>query len=101
MQLVDYLFERLGKVAYKRTAYTAPVELVDGYARLLQKAALDAYLAEFVFDKNKFFYAVSLFNQLFDKRGFTRAQKTRKHVYFYHLIDLAYTQYNSLSILYA
>ena len=46
----DHLFERLGEIADERTADTAGVELVDGYARLLHEAAVHAYFAEFVFD---------------------------------------------------
>ncbi len=44
------LFQSLGKVAHKRTADTAGIELVYLYARLLHKAAVNTYFTELVFN---------------------------------------------------
>ncbi len=77
-------FKRFCEVAYKRTAYTARIKLVHLYARVLHKAAVDAYFAEFVFYKHKLFAGISFLYKLFNKRGFARAQKSRKNIYLCH-----------------
>ena len=74
--LFAHLFKRLGKVADERAANATGVELVYFYACILQKSAVYADIAEFVFYKHEFFARIRFFNQLFYERGFARAEET-------------------------
>ena len=74
--LFAHLFKCLGKVADERAANATGVELVYFYACILQKSAVYADIAEFVFYKHEFFARIRFFNQLFYERGFARAEET-------------------------
>ena len=58
--------------------------LGDLDAGLLQKAAVDVDLAEFVLDQHELFAAVGFRDQLFDERGLAGAQKAGENVNFRH-----------------
>ena len=86
--LLAHLLQRLGKIAHERTADTARVELVNLYARVGEKASVYADIAEFVLNEDEFFAGVSFLYQLFDERGFARAEKTGKNIYLCHCKSL-------------
>ena len=69
--LSDHLLQSLAKVTHKGTANAAGVHLGNIDARILQKAAIDADLAEFIFDQHKLLALVGLLDHLLDQRGFT------------------------------
>ena len=73
---LDYLMQRLAEVADQRAADAAGVHLVYANARVLHKAAVNADLAELVFDQHDLLAAVGFFDHFLDERGFARAKKT-------------------------
>ena len=77
---VQHLPQRLAEIAHQRAADTTGVELVDLHAGLLHKAAVDADLAEFVFDQHQFLSGIRLFNELFNQRRLTGTEKPRKNI---------------------
>jgi hypothetical protein len=84
VELRHDLFERLVEVADEGAADAARGHLGDLDAGLLQKAAVDVDLAEFVLDQHEFFAAVGFRDQLFDERGLAGAQKAGENVNFRH-----------------
>ena len=68
-------FQRLAEVAHERAADAAGVHLGDGDAGLLQKAAVDADLAEFVLDQHELFAGIGFLDHLLDERRLARAEK--------------------------
>ena len=84
VELRHDLFERLVEVTDEGAADAARGHLGDLDARLLQKAAVDVDLAEFVLDQHEFFAAVGFRDQLFDERGLAGAQKAGENVNFRH-----------------
>ena len=78
------LAQREGKIANERAADAAGVELIDLNTRLLHKAAVDANLAELVFNEYDFLSAVGLGNELFYKCCFTGAEKAGENINFCH-----------------
>ena len=73
--LGDDLLQRLAKVTHQAAADTAGVHLGDVNAGILQEAAIDADLAEFVFDKNKLFSCITLVNHFLDEGCFSGAKE--------------------------
>ena len=84
VELVHHLFQRLAEVAHQGAADAAGVHLGDLDARVLQKAAVNADLAELIFNEHDLLALEGLLQQLFDEGGFTRAQKAGDHSYFRH-----------------
>ena len=78
--LVDDLLQSFAEVAYQAAADAAGVHLGDLDAGLLQKAAVDADLAEFILDEHQLLARVGLGDQLLDERGLAGAQKTGKNI---------------------
>ena len=78
--LIDDLLQGLAEVAHQAAADAARVHLGDLDAGLLQKAAVDADLAELIFDEHQLLARVGLGNQLLDERGLAGAQKTGKNI---------------------
>ena len=76
------LLQCLAEIADQAAADAAGVQLVDLYARLAHKAAVDADLAEFIFDQHDLLPGEGFFDELFDQRGFACAQKAGKNVDF-------------------
>ena len=70
--LRDDLGQRPAKVAHQGAADTAGVHLGDVDARLLQEAAVDTDLAEFVFDQHQLLTCISLLDHFFDEGGLAR-----------------------------
>ena len=75
-----HLFKSLGEVADERAADAARIHLGDLNARVLQKAAVDADFAEFVFDEDDLLARICFFDEFFDERRLARAQKTGKYI---------------------
>ena len=71
----DDLLEGLAEVAHQRAADAARVHLGDLDARVLEEAAVDADLAELIFDEHQLLALVDLLQQLADQRGLARPQK--------------------------
>ena len=69
--LGDYLSQGLAKVAYQAAADTAGVHLGNIDAGILQEAAVNADLTEFVLDQHQLFALIALLDQLFDQCGLT------------------------------
>ena len=84
VELRHDLFERLVEVTDEGAADAARRHLGDLDAGLLEKAAVDVDLAEFVLDQHELFAAVGFRNQLFDERGLAGAQKAGENVNFRH-----------------
>ena len=63
---------------------TARIHLRDLNTRLFQETAVNPDLAEFVFNQDQFFSAVSVGNQFFDQGGFSGAEESGKNVNFCH-----------------
>ena len=79
-----HILQRPVEVAHQRAADAAGGHLADLYAGLLQEAAVDADLAEFVFDQDQLLALKRLCQQLFDKRSLACAQKAGYDVNFCH-----------------
>ena len=84
MILVDHLAQRLAEVAHQRAADAAGVHLRHLDAGLLHKAAVNADLAEFVFNQNDLLAGKRLFKQFLDQRRLARAKKAGKNINFRH-----------------
>ena len=82
---LEYLPQRFSEVADEAAANAAGIHFRDFDAGVLHEAAVDADLAELVFDQHKLFIFVTVGDQLFDERRFSRAEKTGKN------IDLCHT----------
>ena len=76
--------QSLLEVAHQAAADAAGVHLGDLDAGLLEKAAVDADLTEFVFDEHQLFAAVGLGDELADQSGFTGSQKAGEDIDFGH-----------------
>ena len=70
------LTQRLAEIADQRAADAAGVHLVDADTRVLHEAAVDADLAEFVFDQNNLLALVGLADHFLNERGLARSKKT-------------------------
>ena len=76
----NHLLQGFGKVAYQTAADAAGVHFGDVYPCILQETAVDADVAEFVFDQHQLFAAVGLCDQLFDQCGFSGTQKAGEYI---------------------
>ena len=85
--LVDIL-QSLSEIAHQSAADAAGVHLGDLHAGLLQEAAVNADLTEFVFDEDDLFAHEGLGQQLFDEGGLAGAQKAGDNVDFCHVSNL-------------
>ena len=87
-EFVQNLGERLLEVADQATANASGIHFGDLNAGVLQKSAVDADLAEFVFDQNDFFAAERFAEQLFDQSGFSGTEEAGDNINFCHRIYL-------------
>ena len=74
--LLNNLSQSLAEIAHQRAADTAGVHFSDIDAGILQETAIDADLAEFIFDENQLLSLIGLLNHFLDKGGLTCTQKT-------------------------
>ncbi|SCJ73638.1 Uncharacterised protein [uncultured Blautia sp.] len=70
MELSLHVLQRLVEVPHQGAADAPGGHLADLHAGLLQKAAVNADLAELVLDQHQLFAGKGLRQQLFDKSGF-------------------------------
>ena len=80
-----HLAQRLAEVAHEGAADAAGVHLGNLDAGLLQETAVDADLAELVFDQDYLLALKCLGQQFFDQRGLARSQKAGDNVNFRHV----------------
>ena len=83
-KLCKDFFKRLAEIAYKAATDTAGIHFGYFDAGVFEKSAVDTYFTELVFDEYEFFALVAVGNELFDKRSFACAEKTRENIYFCH-----------------
>ena len=86
--LLDNLVKCLAEISYKATADTAGIHFVNGNARILEEASVDADITELVFDKNYLLTCVRLGEHLLDKGGLSCAQEARKNVDLGHVFNV-------------
>ncbi|EFB75082.1 hypothetical protein SUBVAR_06628 [Subdoligranulum variabile DSM 15176] len=79
---LDDLFQGLPEVAHQGAADAAGVQFVDLDAGLPHEAAVNADLAEFVFDQDDALPGEALLDQFLDERGLACAQKAGKNINF-------------------
>ena len=82
--LLHHLLQGGAEVAHQRAADAAGVQLVDLDAAFLQKAAVNADLAELVLDQNDLLAGKGLFDELFDQRSLTGTQEAGENIDFGH-----------------
>ena len=80
----DQFSQRPVEIAHQRAADAAGVQLGDLDAAVLHEAAVHAHFAVFVFQQYHFFIFQRAAQQLFDERGFARAEETGNNVDFCH-----------------
>ena len=90
-----YLFKGTAKVAHEAATDTARVHLVDRNAGLAEKAAVNTDLTKLILNENELFACIGLGNQLFDKCGLPRTEKTRKNVNLGHSITSCFLYHDS------
>ena len=78
------LLERAAEIAHQRAADAAGVHLRDLDAGLLQKAAVNADLAELILDQDELLAVIGLLDHLFDQSRFARAEKAGININFRH-----------------
>ena len=82
--LLHHLLQGGAEVTHQRAADAAGVQLVDLDAAFLQKAAVNADLAELVLDQNDLLAGKGLFDELFDQRSLTGTQEAGENIDFGH-----------------
>ena len=90
MVLGDDLLQRLAKIAHQRAADAAGVHLGDVDAGILQKAAVNADLAELVLDQHQLLPLVAFGDHLFDQGRLARAEEAGENINFCHKKHLLY-----------
>ena len=88
VQLLQHLLQRLGEIPHQAAADTTGIHLGDLDACFLKKTAVNADLAEFVFNQHQLFALIGFGNQLFDQRGLAGTQKPGEYIYFGHTHSL-------------
>ena len=68
MELLYDLFQGFAEISDQTAADAARIHLIDLYAGILEEAAVNADLAEFVFDQHDLLTLVSFFDQFLDQR---------------------------------
>ena len=99
MELLNNLFHSFSEISHKAAAYATGVHLGYLDSGILKKAAVDSYLAKFIFNKNYFFACIGFFNEFFDKRGLSRAQKTGENIYLCHFIIPFFAVWRLISLI--
>ena len=80
MIFIQYFAKCLREITNERAADAARVHLGNFNSCISKKSAVNTDLAELIFDKNKLFARISLFNKLLYKCSFTRAKKAGKNI---------------------
>ncbi len=71
-----HLFKRFAEVSNERAADAAGVHFCYFDAGVLEEAAVNAYLTEFVLDKHELFAFIALVYELLDKSGLTGSEES-------------------------
>ena len=71
MELLYDLFQSFAEISDQTAADAARIHFIDLYAGILEEAAVNADLAEFVFDQHDLLTLVSFFDQFLDQRRLT------------------------------
>ena len=79
-----HLFKGLGEVPHQGAADAAGVHLGDLHTGVLQKAAVNGYLAELVFNEHQLLALIGLGYQLADKGGLAGPKEAGEYVYLSH-----------------
>ena len=83
-KLLLHIHQRPAKVAHQGAANAPGGHLADLHPGVLQKPAVNADLAELVFNEHQLLALVGLRQHLLNKRGFSRAQKAGHNINFSH-----------------
>ena len=75
IELFNDLLQGLAKVAHQRAANTAGVHLRNVDACILEEAAVNANLTEFVFDENQLLTLITLLDHLLNQSSLACAEK--------------------------
>ena len=96
--LLHHLLQSGAEIAHQRAADAAGVQLVDLDAAFLQKAAVNADLAELVLDQHHLLACKGLGDQLFDQSGFAGAKEAGEDIDFSHDPNASFflSQYSQL-----
>ena len=86
--LVNHLNERLAEIPHQAAADAAGVHLGNLNASFLQKAAINANFAKFVFNQHQLLACVGFGNEFFNQCGFAGSQKAGKDINLGHGIVL-------------
>ena len=81
---IHHLLQRLAEITHQAAADAAAVHLGNVDARLLQKAAVNADLAELIFNEDELLAGIGLSDQLLDEGRFASAQKAGENINFSH-----------------
>ena len=87
--LVDNLSKCLAEVSYERAADASRIHLGYIDARVLEKSAVNAYLAELVFYKNQLLSLVRFSYELIYKSCLSCSQKAGNNIYLCHYVSRA------------
>jgi hypothetical protein len=88
--LLHHLLQSGAEIAHQRAADAAGVQLIDLDAGLLQKAAVDADLAELVLDEHDLLACKGLFDELLDKGGLTGAKEAGENIDLGHIRNASF-----------
>ena len=96
--LLHHLLQSGAEIAHQRAADAACVQLVDLDAAFLQKAAVNADLAELVLDQHHLLACKGLGDQLFDQGSFAGAKEAGEDIDFSHVPNASFflSQYSQL-----
>ena len=83
-KLFQYLVQRLGKIPHQAAADAPGVHLGDIDTGFLQKAAVNANFAKFIFNEYQLLPGISFFNEFFNQCGFSSSKKTGKNINLRH-----------------
>ena len=85
MVFLKHFAQRLREISNERAADAAGVHLCDLNTCISKETAVNADLAEFIFDKHEFLARVSLFNELFYKSSFSCSEKAGENINLCHI----------------
>ena len=80
--LLNDLCQSFAEVTDKGAADTAGIHFCNIDAGVLEKTAINADLAELIFNQNQLLAFISFFNHFLDQGCFAGTQKTGEHIYF-------------------
>ena len=84
MILLDHLGQSLAEIANQAAANAAGIHFCDVDARILQKAAVNADLAEFVLDQHQLLAAICFLDHFLDQSGLAGTKEAGINIDFCH-----------------